>query len=47
MFLRGIDIFLIMKLTGHQTEKEFYKYIKIDPDDTANKVREQFNNFRR
>jgi integrase len=47
MFLRGIDIFLIMKLTGHQTEKEFYKYIKIDPDDTANKVREQFNNTSR
>jgi integrase len=44
MYLRGIDVFLIMKLTGHQTEKEFYKYIKIDPDDTANKVREQFNN---
>lgn len=47
MFLRGIDIFLIMKLTGHQTEKEFYKYIKIDPEDTANKVREQFNNTSR
>ena len=44
MYKKKMPVFDIMHFSGHKTEREFYKYIKIDPDDTANKVREQFNN---
>lgn len=43
MYLRGIDVFLIMKITGHKTEKQFYQYIKIDATESADKFLEQFN----
>jgi integrase len=43
MYLRGIDVYLIMKITGHKTEREFYKYIRIDPDDSADNFLNQFN----
>jgi site-specific recombinase XerD len=43
MYLRGIKPLLIMKITGHLTEKEFYKYIKIDPDDNADEFLDEFN----
>jgi site-specific recombinase XerD len=42
MFLRGIKPFLIMKITGHKTEKEFFKYIKIEPEDNANEFLSEF-----
>ena len=43
MYLRGIDVFLIMKMTGHKTEKQFYEYIKIDAKESADKFLDQFN----
>jgi integrase len=43
MYLRGIDTFLIMKMTGHKTEKQFYEYIKIDATESADKFLDQFN----
>ena len=36
--LAGIDISFIMKITGHSTEKEFRKYVKIDDVISAGKV---------
>ena len=35
-----IDSLTIMKITGHQTEKEFLKYIKITPKEYAVKLKE-------
>jgi integrase len=43
MYLRKIDVFLIMKITGHKTEKQFYEYIKIDAEESAINFLEQFN----
>jgi len=43
MYLRGIDVFLIMKMTGHKTEKQFNQYIKIDATESADKFLEQYN----
>lgn len=34
-FIAGIEPILIMKLTGHKTEKSFMKYIKISADQAA------------
>jgi hypothetical protein len=33
----------IMKITGHKTEKEFLKYIKITPREYAEKLKEFWN----
>jgi site-specific recombinase XerD len=35
LFLAGIPIIHIMKITGHRTEKSFLKYIKIGPEENA------------
>lgn len=35
MYLAGIPMIAIMKITGHKTEKEFMKYIKITEEQTA------------
>ncbi len=35
MYLAGIPSIAIMKITGHKTEKEFMKYIKISEEETA------------
>jgi len=35
MYLAGIPTIAIMKITGHKTEKEFMKYIKITEEQTA------------
>jgi hypothetical protein len=35
MFLAGIPVLSIMKISGHKTEREFLKYIKIGKDETA------------
>jgi integrase len=45
MYLRKIDVFLIMKMTGHKTEKQFYEYIKIEAKESADKFLDQFNQF--
>jgi integrase len=35
MFKRKMPTFLIMKLTGHKKESEFFKYIKVDGEETV------------
>ncbi|HKC67228.1 MAG TPA: site-specific integrase, partial [Bacteroidia bacterium] len=37
-YLDDIPTISIMKITGHQTEKSFLKYIKISQEDNANKL---------
>lgn len=34
-FLAGTPVKLIMKISGHKTEKDFYKYIRITPEEAA------------
>jgi integrase len=38
-----IDTLTIMKVTGHETEKQFLKYIKITPKEYAEKLKEYWN----
>lgn len=38
MFLNDIPTLSIMKITGHKTEKTFLKYIKITPEENAQKL---------
>lgn len=35
MYLEGMDVLSIMKITGHKTEKEFKKYIRIGEEENA------------
>lgn len=35
MYLDGIDLLTIMKFTGHQTEAEFLKYIRVTAEENA------------
>lgn len=35
MYLAGIPVIDIMKISGHKTEKEFMKYIKVSKLETA------------
>ena len=35
MYLAGIPTIVIMKITGHKTEKVFMRYIKITEEQTA------------
>ena len=39
-FLAGTPLNLIMKITGHKTHKDFFKYIKISEIEAAQKVQE-------
>ncbi len=39
-FLAGIPVKLIMKISGHKNEKDFYKYIKVTPEEAAQKIKE-------
>jgi hypothetical protein len=38
MYLKGIPPIDIMKITGHRTEKNFLKYIKVTKEETASKI---------
>jgi hypothetical protein len=38
-FLKGTPVYLIMKISGHKREKDFYRYIRIDPKEAAEKVK--------
>jgi hypothetical protein len=42
-FLAGTPTLTIMAITGHKTEKAFYKYIKITPDGHARKLKEAWD----
>ena len=38
-FLAGTPVELIMKISGHKRTKDFYKYIRISPEEAANKIK--------
>jgi integrase len=42
MTLRGVPIHEIMAVTGHKTEKDFFRYVKIAPKEASNGIRKQF-----
>ena len=42
-FLAGTPAELIMKISEHKTGKDFYKYIRITPDETGQKSKEYSN----
>ncbi len=37
-FLAGTPVKLIMKISGHKNEKDFYRYIRITPEEAAGKI---------
>lgn len=39
-FLAGIPVELIMKISGHKRTKDFYRYIRITPEEAANRIKE-------
>jgi integrase len=39
-FLAGTPSSLIMKISGHKSEKDFFKYIRISPEEAAHKIQE-------
>lgn len=39
-FLAGTPVKLIMKISGHKNEKDFYRYIRVTPEEAAGKIRE-------
>jgi integrase len=39
-FLAGTPVKLIMKISGHKKEMHFYKYIRISPEEAAQKIKE-------
>lgn len=38
-FLAGTPVELIMKISGHKSIKDFYKYIRISPEEAAHKIK--------
>lgn len=41
-----IDTLTIMKITGHQTERQFLGYIKITPKEYAEKLKEHWKSLK-
>jgi site-specific recombinase XerD len=39
-FINGTPVELIMKISGHKNTKDFYRYIRITPEEAANKIKE-------
>jgi integrase len=39
-FLTGTPVELIMKISGHKSVKDFYRYIRISPEEAGNKMKE-------
>ena len=39
-FLAGTPVELIMKISGHKSVKDFYKYIRITPEEAAHQIKE-------
>ena len=39
-FIDGTPVELIMKISGHKNTKDFYRYIRITPEEAANKIKE-------
>jgi integrase len=38
-FLAGTPVELIMKISGHKRTKDFYKYIRISPEEAATRIK--------
>jgi integrase len=38
LYMAGVPSITIMKITGHQTEKSFLRYIRISQEENANKL---------
>jgi integrase len=45
LFLEGFPPYLIMKVTGHKSEKSFLSYIKVSKLEAANKLEEHWKKF--
>ncbi|MEP7232563.1 MAG: site-specific integrase [Ginsengibacter sp.] len=43
-FLAGTPVELIMKISGHKSVKDFYKYIRITPEEAGHKIKELWKN---
>jgi integrase len=43
-FLAGTPVELIMKISGHKSTKDFYRYIRISPEQAAHKIKEIWDN---
>jgi integrase len=43
-FLAGTPVELIMKISGHKSIKDFYKYIRITSEEAGQKIKELWNN---
>jgi integrase len=39
-FLAGTPVELIMKISGHKSVKDFYKYIRVTPEEAGQKIKE-------
>ncbi len=39
-FLAGTPVALIMKISGHKSERDFFKYIRVTPEEAALKIQE-------
>lgn len=44
-YLMGIDSLTIMQITGHSTEKNFLRYIKVTPDQHARRLKDKWDQF--
>jgi integrase len=40
---KGISASILMKITGHRTERSFYKYIRVTPKENAQRLRDLWN----
>ncbi len=43
-FLAGTPVELIMKISGHKSVKDFYKYIRITPEEAGHKIKALWKN---
>jgi integrase len=43
MYKKGFPTLMIMKITGHKTEKNFLKYIKVDEEENAQLMLDMWN----
>jgi len=42
--LAGTPVDLIMKISGHKSLRDFYKYIRITPEEAGQKIKEIWQN---
>jgi integrase len=44
-YLRGIDSIVIMAITGHKTETEFLKYVRVSQDEQSDRFKQQHGGY--